>query len=69
MNTDDGKLLFEVINSVAKAYNWKNFYHEPQRKKAVHVPDSIIKTYEGIYLYDDAWAAIMSITSMQIKCL
>ncbi|MBK7429422.1 MAG: serine hydrolase [Bacteroidetes bacterium] len=58
MNTDDGKLLFEVINSVAKAYNWKNFYHEPQRKKAVHVPDSIIKTYEGIYLYDDAWAAI-----------
>lgn len=58
MNTDDGKLLFEVINSVAKAYNWKNFYREPQRKKAVQVPDSIIKTYEGIYLYDDAWAAI-----------
>ncbi len=58
MNTDDGKLLFEVINSVAKAYNWKNFYREPQRKKVVQVPDSIIKTYEGIYLYDDAWAAI-----------
>jgi tetratricopeptide (TPR) repeat protein len=58
LNSGDGKLLLEVLNSVAGAYNWKNYYHEPQRKKTVDVPDSVLKTYEGIYLYDQSWAAI-----------
>lgn len=58
LNSEDPKLIPEVINSVAKAYNWKNFYREPQRKKVINVPDSILKTYEGIYLYDQTWAAI-----------
>ena len=58
MNTDFGKLLPEVINSVAKAYNWKNFYREPQRKTSIEMADKEIKAYEGIYLYDDSWAAI-----------
>lgn len=59
-NSEDGTLLYEVFNSIAKAYNW-NFYNEPQRKntdKMIAVPDTILKTYEGIYLYDDAWAGI-----------
>ncbi|MGB4838219.1 MAG: serine hydrolase domain-containing protein [Saprospiraceae bacterium] len=58
MNTDFGKLIPEVINSVAKAYNWKNFYREPQRKTSIEMADKEIKAYEGIYLYDDSWAAI-----------
>ncbi|MBL0023997.1 MAG: beta-lactamase family protein [Saprospiraceae bacterium] len=58
MNTDFGKLMPEVINSVAKAYNWKNFYREPQRKTSIEMADKEIKAYEGIYLYDDSWAAI-----------
>ncbi len=58
LNTDDWKLLSEVTNSVAKAYNWKNFYREPQRKKSIVVPDNILDTYEGIYVFDDKWAAV-----------
>jgi CubicO group peptidase (beta-lactamase class C family) len=59
MNNDNPRLLYEVINSVAKVYNWKNFYREPRRKSALaSVPDSILKNYEGIYLYDNNWAGI-----------
>lgn len=58
LNTDSPKLIPEVINSVAKAYNWKNFYRAPQRKKAIEVPDNVLKTYEGIYIFDDTWAAV-----------
>ena len=58
LNSEDGKLISEVINSVAKAYHWKNFYREPQRKKSVTVPNKVLKTYEGIYVYDNTWSAI-----------
>lgn len=58
LNTESGKLLYEVINSVAKAYNWKNFYREPQRKKSIVVEEKIIKTYEGVYVYENSWSAI-----------
>ena len=61
LNSGDARLLLEVLNSVAHAYNWKNYYREPQRKmvgKIVDVPDSVFKTYEGIYLYDQLWAAV-----------
>jgi CubicO group peptidase (beta-lactamase class C family) len=58
LNTQYSPLLWEVINSVAKAYNWKNFYNEPRRVKSIEMPAEILKTYEGLYLYDDSWAAI-----------
>ncbi|HUM45697.1 MAG TPA: serine hydrolase domain-containing protein [Chitinophagales bacterium] len=58
LNSEDGRLLSEVINSVAKAYNWKNFYREPQRKKSIAMDENVLKTYEGIYLYDQTWAGI-----------
>lgn len=60
-NTGDGRILYDVANSVAKAYNWKNFYREPTKLvtgKVVDVADSVLKNYEGIYLYDKTWAAI-----------
>jgi len=58
LNSGEGKLMLEVLNSVAGAYHWKNYYREPQRKKTVEVADSVSKTYEGIYLYDKTWAGI-----------
>ncbi|MFZ4543595.1 MAG: serine hydrolase [Saprospiraceae bacterium] len=58
MNTDNPKLIPEVINSVAKAYKWKNFYRDPKRKKTITIDDSVLKSYEGIYLYDQTWAAV-----------
>ena len=58
LNSSYPKLLPELINSVAKVYKWKNFYREPQRKKSIMVKEEVIKDYEGIYLYDDQWAAV-----------
>lgn len=58
MNSENPALLSEIINSVAKAYNWKNFYKEPKRKKSISVPDHTVKPAEGIYLYDHTWSAI-----------
>ena len=58
LNSDDGTLISEVINSVAKAYQWKNFYHEPLRKKSINMSDKLLKSYEGLYLYDQTWSAI-----------
>jgi CubicO group peptidase (beta-lactamase class C family) len=58
INTEFVNLIPEVINSVAKAYHWKNFYKEPRRKNSVAVEDNILKAYEGIYLFDNTWAGI-----------
>jgi CubicO group peptidase (beta-lactamase class C family) len=58
LNTDNGRILSEVINSVAQHYQWKNFYREPKRVKSISVSDETLKTYEGLYLYDDTWAGI-----------
>jgi len=58
MNSEDPRLLSEIINSISKTYNWKNFYKEPKRKKCITVSDSTLKPSEGIYLYDQTWAAI-----------
>ena len=62
LNTENGLILPEVINSVAKAYNWKNFYREPIRKKCISVDAKAFKKYEGIYLNNDStWEAITEI--------
>ncbi len=59
LNKEDQKILPEVINSVAKAYNWKNFSYEPIRKKSISIDSKTFKKYEGIYLYSDStWEAI-----------
>lgn len=60
MNSEDPKLLSEIINSIAKTYAWKNFYKEPIRKNCISVADSTLEQYKGIYLYDQSWAAIGS---------
>jgi CubicO group peptidase (beta-lactamase class C family) len=61
LNTEDGSLLYDVISSVAKAYNWKKFYREPQKKNTepiIQVPDNILENYRGIYLFEDQWASV-----------
>ncbi len=58
LNSEDGMLLGDVINTVAKVYNWKNFYQEPRKIKSIAVPDEVIAQYEGIYLFDDTWAGV-----------
>lgn len=58
LNTDNFKIIPEIVNSVAKAYQWKNYYREPQQKNSIVIADSIIKSYEGVYLFDDQFAVI-----------
>ena len=58
INSNNSKIIREVINSVARVYGWKNFYHAPARKKTIAVDDNTLQRYEGIYLYDDSWAAV-----------
>lgn len=59
MNTDDPKLIHEVINSVAKAYNWKNFYQAPRIKKSITISDEIKRSYEGVYTFENMYGIIL----------
>jgi len=57
LNTDNPRLLREVINSVARVYQWRNFHKDPLRRASMQVDVKILKTYEGIYFFHDTWAA------------
>jgi CubicO group peptidase (beta-lactamase class C family) len=48
VNSDQDGILRDVVNSVAQAYNWKDFY-KPQKKKVVNVPEDILQRYVGNY--------------------
>lgn len=51
VNSDNGGILSEVINSITIAYNWKGF-SRPAEVKTVQVPDAILKKYIGVYYFD-----------------
>lgn len=48
INSDNDKILNELVNSVAIAYNWKGFYN-PVVRKLVAVPDTLTNRYIGQY--------------------
>ncbi|WP_440135476.1 serine hydrolase [Chitinophaga sancti] len=48
VNSDNGNILQEVINSVAKVYGFKGLYHSTV-KKTVAVTDTVLQTYVGDY--------------------
>src|ERR1700744_530817 len=47
-NTSSGSLLYEIINSLAAVYDWKDFY-KPEIKKVVTVSNEILESYTGNY--------------------
>ena len=49
VNSDNGDIMFELMNSVATVYNWKGFY-KPVTKKEVTIPDHILQKYVGLYM-------------------
>jgi hypothetical protein len=49
VNSDNGAILDEVINSVATVYGWKDYY-KPIKKKVVGISDSLFNGYAGDYL-------------------
>lgn len=48
VNSDDGRIIPEIVNSVAIAYQWPEFY-KPVVKKVVNVSADTLKTYTGQY--------------------
>jgi hypothetical protein len=50
VNSDNGAILQEVINSVATVYDWKGFY-EPEVKILFPLKAEQLQSYEGRYKY------------------
>ena len=57
VNSDNGQIIQEIINSVAKVYGWKNFY-QPSIKNIVQVPAEILNKYAGVYAMNDITLSI-----------
>jgi CubicO group peptidase (beta-lactamase class C family) len=51
VNSDNGSILNEVVNSVARAYGWKDYY-KPVVKKIVVIADSLLNAYSGNYFLE-----------------
>jgi CubicO group peptidase (beta-lactamase class C family) len=51
INSDNDKILDELVNSVAVAYNWKGFYN-PEVRKLVKLLDTLTNHYIGEYQSD-----------------
>ncbi|QXU43653.1 serine hydrolase [Pedobacter sp. D749] len=51
-NSTDKTILYEIINSIATVYKWKNFY-KPELKKVVKINSSELKKYTGKYTSND----------------
>lgn len=51
VNSDDATIAFELVNSIAQAYDWKGF-GKPEQITTVAVDDSITSKYIGEYILD-----------------
>ena len=51
INSDNGALTEEIVNSVATVYDWKGFYNPLQRPKIITVPRNILENYVGEYKF------------------
>ncbi len=57
-NSANVEIVSEIINSVAVTYHWKDFY-KPIIKNIISVPDSILNSYVGDYLFGDKKISIL----------
>jgi len=48
VNSDNGNILQEILNSIATVYGWKDFY-KPEIRTVVKVPDDVLDSYVGEY--------------------
>jgi CubicO group peptidase (beta-lactamase class C family) len=51
VNSDNGSIMDEIVNSVATVYGWKDFF-TPNVKKAMAVTKEMINAYSGKYVLD-----------------
>jgi CubicO group peptidase (beta-lactamase class C family) len=66
VNSDNGDILNEVINSVATVYGWKDFY-KPVEKKIVNVQPELLKNYIGKYELSPQFAIDITLEGNQLK--
>lgn len=57
VNSDDGNIILELLNSVASVYNWKGF-DKPKNINTITVPETTTQKYTGVYLYDGKIAEV-----------
>lgn len=57
VNSDDGNIILELLNSVASVYNWKGF-DQPKNINTITVPEIITQKYLGVYLYEGKLAEV-----------
>ncbi|MFW0717412.1 serine hydrolase domain-containing protein [Pedobacter sp. N23S346] len=51
-NSTDKTILYEIINSIATVYKWKNFY-KPELKKVIKINSSELTKFTGKYSSND----------------
>lgn len=59
VNSDDGSIMNEIVNSVATVYKWKDFY-TPTVRKAIAVTQNMMDTYKGKYVLNKDTVTISS---------
>ena len=57
VNSDEGSIILELLNSVASVYHWKGF-DQPKNINTVTIPDAIAQKYPGVYLYEGKIAEV-----------
>jgi len=57
VNSDDGDIILELLNSVASVYNWKGF-DKPVTVNTIKIPEPLKQQYVGVYLYDGIIAEV-----------
>ncbi len=58
VNSDNGAIVSEIINSIVTVYNWNEFY-VPKLKKTVSVDSALLNGYVGNYNIDKLTVSIL----------
>ncbi|RYY10492.1 MAG: serine hydrolase, partial [Chitinophagaceae bacterium] len=66
VNSDNGAILNEIVNSVATVYGWRDFYN-PVLKKLVTVDNAVLKTYTGKYEINPGFNLTVTLEGNQLK--
>ncbi|MEO7960031.1 MAG: hypothetical protein ABIR19_00705, partial [Ginsengibacter sp.] len=59
VNSDNGSIMNEIINSVSTVYKWKDFF-KPTGRKAITVTGNMLDKYIGKYVLDKDTVTINS---------
>jgi CubicO group peptidase (beta-lactamase class C family) len=57
INSENGAIRQELINSVAQVYAWKDYY-KPVTKETIPAPESVVGAYKGMYFFQGDTATL-----------